>query len=431
MAKSTSKRQKPTVMDRISYLSDSLLCHILWFLTTKEAVVTSILSSRWKTLWTLVPKLDFDSHEFERISSSDEEQSLNEDYGNNRYRFTFTHIVTRAWAIRNLNNANPIKHFRLHWYSNDSDPIHAETWVRAALTPDLEVLDLLSGFSQRFNFSSTLLNYAKSLVVLKLKRIDVNLPSSSFGFPSLKTLLLHSVWYTKGDTFSELLSCCPVLQNLYLETYIPNYGNNFKIIVPTLETLHLSLYFYLQRDCRLEINAPALKYLHFRAHIIEDRPLRNKSLHLDPYFTECLCYATELDLPMFHNLAFLYFKAGACLWHVLPHLLHRAPNLAVLVFEKEYDESYVCEEEETSIIKRMFNEVVPICISSHLKTFHFIGFKGLTYELEFVGHILKTARFLKTMTITPAYIDSDEKFRILKELLMLPRESRTCQIAFG
>ena len=273
-------------MDRVSNLPDSLLCHILSFLTTKEAVVTSILSSRWKTLWTLVPKLDFDSHEFERISSSDEEQSLNEDYGNNRYRFTFTHIVTRAWAIRNLNNANPIKHFRLHWYSNDSDPIHAETWVRAALTPDLEVLDLLSGFSQRFNFSSTLLNYAKSLVVLKLKRIDVNLPSSSFGFPSLKTLLLHSVWYTNGDTISELLSCCPVLQNLYLETYIPNNGNNFKIIVPTLETLHLSLYFYLQRDCRLEINAPALKYLHFRAHIIEDRPLRNKSLHLDPYFTE-------------------------------------------------------------------------------------------------------------------------------------------------
>ena len=79
----------------------------------------------------------------------------------------------------------------------------------------------------------------------------------------------------------------------------------------------------------------------------------------------------------------------------------------------------------------MFNEDLPICISSHLKTFHFIGFEGVTFELEFVGHILKTARFLKTMTITPAYIDSDEKIRILKELLMLPRESRTCQIAFS
>ena len=79
----------------------------------------------------------------------------------------------------------------------------------------------------------------------------------------------------------------------------------------------------------------------------------------------------------------------------------------------------------------MFTEDVPVCISSHLKTFHFIGFKGLTYELEFVGHILKTARFLKTMTVSSADIDSEEQFRVLKELLMLPRESRTCQIAFN
>ena len=128
------------------------------------------------------------------------------------------------------------------------------------------MLDLLSGFSQPFTLPSTLFNYAKSLVVLKLKEgIVLNPPSSSFGFPSLKTLLLHRVRYayTNGDTLSELLSCCPVLQNLYLQTYTPNYDNNFKIIVPTLKTLHLSLASY--RDCRLEINAPALKYLHFRA----------------------------------------------------------------------------------------------------------------------------------------------------------------------
>ena len=49
---------------------------------------------------------------------------------------------------------------------------------------------------------------------------------------------------------------------------------------------------------------------------------------------QCLCFATKLDPPMFHNLAFLYFEAEARLWHVLPRLLHRAPNLAVLVFEK-------------------------------------------------------------------------------------------------
>ena len=125
-----------------------------------------------------------------------------------------------------------------------------------------------------FVLPSTFFNYAKALVILKLKGGIVLNPSSFLGFPNLKTLLLENVWYEFLDSFSKLLSCCPVLQNLYLETYIPNYDNNFKITVPTLKTLHLSLYSNLQRDCRLEINAPALKYLHFR------------SLHLDPHFTE-------------------------------------------------------------------------------------------------------------------------------------------------
>ncbi|KAL4619555.1 hypothetical protein ACB092_06G087900 [Castanea dentata] len=483
MAESTSILSKPTdpneatvVEDKISNLPDSLLCHILSFLTTKEAVVTSILSSRWKTLWILVPKLDFHSDEFAEIFSSDEEeQSPNHhhqhqhqhQWNNNGYRFTFAHIVSRVWALRSRSrsNAYPIKHFRLYWLS--ADPIHVDSWVRAAISPDLEELDLLITPPKPFNLPSTLFNYAKSLLVLKLKEgIIVNPPSSSsFGFPNLKTLLLHRVRYANRDSFSKLLSCCPVLQNLHVQSYVGAIYTNFKIIVPTLKTLHLYIP-RLLRHYKLEINAPALECLYFRGYIIEDLSLGNlsnlveadvgvgvdfddsedygnrvrgfigelsnvKSLHLDSFFTLCLCYATELDLPMFHNLAFLNFQVGACLWHVLPHLLHRAPNLAVLVFEKEYTEGYVCDEEDTSIIERMFNEDVPICISSHLKTFHFIGFKGLTYELEFVGLILKTARFLKTMTVSSANIDSEEQFRVLKELLMLRRESRTCQIAFN
>ena len=66
------------------------------------------------------------------------------------------------------------------------------------------------------------------------------------------------------------------------------------------------------------------------------------------------------------------------------------------------------------------------------KTFHFIGLKGIMYELEFVGLILKSARFLKMMTVSSADIDSEDKFGVvLNELLMLPRESRTSQTAFS
>lgn len=60
--------------DRISNLPDLLVSHILSFLTIKEAVATSILSSSWKTLWTLVPNLHLDEDEFEWILS-DEKQN--------------------------------------------------------------------------------------------------------------------------------------------------------------------------------------------------------------------------------------------------------------------------------------------------------------------------------------------------------------------
>ncbi|KAK7251785.1 hypothetical protein RIF29_35304 [Crotalaria pallida] len=49
--------------DRISSLLDEVLCHILSFLPTKEAVVTSAVSKRWYPLWRSVTELDL-SDEF-------------------------------------------------------------------------------------------------------------------------------------------------------------------------------------------------------------------------------------------------------------------------------------------------------------------------------------------------------------------------------
>ena len=247
MAKSTSKRQKPTVVeDRISNLPGSLLCHIFSFLTTKEAVLTSILSSSWKTLWTPVPELNLESIELEEQSPN---QQHNQDQLN-RHSFTFTHMVSSVWAIRNLNNANPLKHFRLH-RCPDSDPVHVETWVCTALTPDLEELDLLIRPPKPFNLSSTLFNYAKSLQVSKLKGKIVINTSSLMGFQCLKTLLLENV-------------SCPVLQNMSLQTTKWDNNDTTKIIVPTLKRLRLSR-FTLHKYDKLEINAPALEYLHSRA----------------------------------------------------------------------------------------------------------------------------------------------------------------------
>uniref|UniRef100_A0A2N9F7W4 F-box domain-containing protein n=1 Tax=Fagus sylvatica TaxID=28930 RepID=A0A2N9F7W4_FAGSY len=127
------------MVDRISNLPDSLLSHILSFLKIKEYVATSILSSRWKLVWTLVPIVEFDANEFKwKSSSSDKEQSPNQ-HQDQSYRFRFAHIVSRFCALR---NGNPIQKFRLLWRSLDYDPIHVDTWIRATIACGLEELDL-------------------------------------------------------------------------------------------------------------------------------------------------------------------------------------------------------------------------------------------------------------------------------------------------
>jgi len=50
--------------DRIGELPDVLLHHILSFLRAKQAVQTSILSKRWRYLWTSISSLDFDVRDF-------------------------------------------------------------------------------------------------------------------------------------------------------------------------------------------------------------------------------------------------------------------------------------------------------------------------------------------------------------------------------
>ncbi|KAJ0914707.1 putative F-box domain, leucine-rich repeat domain superfamily, F-box-like domain superfamily [Helianthus annuus] len=50
--------------DRLSALSDDLILKILSFVSLKDAVRTSVLSHRWRHLWTSIPHLSFSSQDF-------------------------------------------------------------------------------------------------------------------------------------------------------------------------------------------------------------------------------------------------------------------------------------------------------------------------------------------------------------------------------
>uniref|UniRef100_A0A2N9IF62 F-box domain-containing protein n=1 Tax=Fagus sylvatica TaxID=28930 RepID=A0A2N9IF62_FAGSY len=365
--------------DRISNLPDSLLCHILSFLETKETLATSTLSTRWKPLWTLVTNLDF-VDECEWWSSSDEEHSPNQhqdqtDQWNKCYRFA--QIISKVWDLR---HANPLKQFRLYWRCR-CDPIHVYKWLRATIVCHLEELDLNIYPNLAFNLPTNLFNYCKTLVVLKLGgNIVLNPPSSSssLGFPSLKILHLHSVNYANHDSFLILLSFCPILQDLSMETNCLCCTSNF-----------------------------------------------------DPPIFHNLAFLDFGVGPGEWQQAFLANGATIGKWNVLPLLLQRAPNLEVLVFdmEKRNCSNVSNKKSSASTLEWLFEEV-PICLSLHLTAFHIKGYKGSKDELELVKYILEWARVLKTMTVSFCSLNLEKKFRAFQEISMLPKQSTTCKIAF-
>ncbi|KAL4619603.1 hypothetical protein ACB092_06G091600 [Castanea dentata] len=455
MAKSNTKSiklspEKDAAVDRISNLPESLLCHILSFLPTKDSIATSILSSRWKLLWTLVPKLDLESHTIDTSPDDDDED------------IRIAHIVSRVLAQQ---ECGELQTFRLQWYLglDGSHISHLDSWFRTAAARKVKELDLdILLDDNDFDTESLVLPPSffscRTLVVLKLTGdIDIDNFALSFHFPSLKILhlkyiLAMTIINSQENSFLSSLSGCPVLEDLSFTAIY--FVGEYRICVPTLKRLSIR---EDQMDCedrcvyKLEINAPALEYFNFRGDLrdikfhekLDNLVQANVELsmcedeHIEFYrewllklftalnnvkFLSFVPYGTEwhsianIYPSAFQNLVQLEFKVVDCNWHLLGDLLQKAPNLESLVISKGYDfiPSNLCWKEP---------KYEPEYLSS-LTSFYYRGFKGLNDEVEFVKYILKEARVLKTATIQVYKGESKES--VLEKLLMFPRRSTTC-----
>ncbi|XP_075668898.1 F-box/LRR-repeat protein At3g26922-like isoform X2 [Castanea sativa] len=395
---------KDGVVDRISNLPESLLCHILSFLPTKDSIATSILSTRWKLLWTLVPKLDLDS---DTIGTS--ELSADDDDDEDERDIMFAHVVSSVLAQQ---ECGELQTFRLQWKFG-WDGSHLDAWLRTAAARKVKELDLdilvididVENLKLPPSFFS-----CRTLVVLKLTGtididIDIDTPSLSFNFPSLKILhlveiLFPSVIYSQERSFLRLLSGCPVLEDLSFTT--DDLEGEYKVCVPTLKR-------FIIRDLNgsdyeLEINAPALEYFDFcgdlRAIKFYEKlnNLVQANVGLYVYENEHKEFYRERVFRLFtalNKVKFLSFSPDGTEGYAIKSNLCRK--------ELQYDRDY---------------------LSSHLTSFYYGGFEDLKDEEEFVKYILKEARVLKTATIQVYRGKSKEN--VLEKLSMFPRRSTTC-----
>lgn len=171
--------------DRLSDLPDAILIHILSLLEfTRYAVRTSVLSKRWRNLWTQVPVLHLSNLKF----------------GQKADRFIkFIYMV--------LSRYDPnvkVESFRFRWVLRKTIP--------------QQLLDMIHSFAQLHRVQHF------SLCINTMRHRHANYPSKSFNPTSLTSLHLNlSGWYFNSGPFHDDCSSndnVSFLQHRYLSDLI-------------------------------------------------------------------------------------------------------------------------------------------------------------------------------------------------------------------
>ncbi|OAY68506.1 putative F-box/LRR-repeat protein [Ananas comosus] len=211
------KRRRLAEADRISALPDHLLHEILACLPTRIAVGTSLLSRRWRAVWTTSPDVSFTTG----LSPS---------------------FVDSALRLRDP--AVPLRSFSLVAASADevvSDPDPAlpfRSWILRAASPPAALQRLTLRLPGRFDLLPPAVFHLPSLKALELRCLSGRLdwPAAAF-LPSLQRLDLADLSLLYLATEDAISNSCPALEcwRMSFESVTPELEVN----CPLLEVFEL------------------------------------------------------------------------------------------------------------------------------------------------------------------------------------------------
>ncbi|OVA07777.1 F-box domain [Macleaya cordata] len=412
--------------DKISELPDALLHHILSFLPTKSAVRTSILSKRWKYLWTSIPVLDFRKWRSGSSYVRKDERRLLETK-------KFSNFVDRMLSLPDI--AINIHKFYLNCDKRDFfDASQVTTWISTVVTRKVEELILFIDF-QHSSLLPPCFFTCESLTMLELDMyVMLDLPNS-ISFPRLKILRLKLIAFMDDNLTQQFFSSCPMLEELVMTWCTWIDMNVVSISAPALKYLLINNpnghRFDSISKCVLKIYAPNLLSLNYNDRVAKDYVLHSFSSLVDAeinfklespveepeeigYGTsklfgglsnvkllkmsgetfKALSFADNLltNQPTFCNLIHLEVtsKFPCTIDRTLLDFLRFSPNLESLVFAQGFDQCLSNNDDSWKL------NLVPQCLLLHLKQVEIREFCGHPGELNMVKLLLKNARVLKS-----------------------------------
>lgn len=434
--------------DRLSSLPDAILIDILSLLPIDSAAATSVLSRRWRNLWTAVTSFEF-------VDPIGKFKSYN-----------IYHILSQL-------TSPVIRKFVLDLH-RDLPSQTLSSCVRLVCSRNVEHIHVIlaNSWLPKLVVPACVLQ-CHTLVSLKWDTVvDCDVPRNAIiGLPNLKKLdlvLVHSI-----DPILELIRSCPLLEDLslcferqvyLLEIYAPNLislfissgydvyseANEIVIDTPKLENLILidrcSLLRFVSYPKMLVI--ADIDFDPSREEFEEDPWSEDFNVRQIAKFLQGLSSVRNLRvwgymklffyldlvldgaMPIFHNLTCLRtnLKSGSDGQKDLLLSLQCAPNLEDL--------------EVTAYLSTNLKDLrfwcAPEYLLSKLKTVKIRGLnlQGNDDEIRFLEYILKKAIVLEQLHIEVMYgrenheARAAKEYKLCKDLFKFPRTSSTSEIVF-
>ncbi|KAK4481476.1 hypothetical protein RD792_012376 [Penstemon davidsonii] len=406
-------------LDKLSNLPGHLIDKILSHLSLRDAVRTSILSSKWRYKWVTLPYLIFDN---QSVLVSNQDQTLVK----NKLVSIVDHVL--------LLHTGPIHKFKLS-HRDLQGVSDIDRWILFLSRCSVKefILEIWKG--HRYKLPSSIFSYQK-LIHLELFNCLLKPPCTFIGFKVLKSLDLQHITMDQGD-FEDMISSCPLLERLTLMNFegfnrlniraqnllFFDVGGAFED-VSFQDTFHLAVvsvglyenpggdqnlafgstcnlikfFACLPRVQRLEVQNFFLK--HLSAGVI---PMKLLAPCVDLSFLSIRINFNNKE----ENLATL------C-------LLRSSPNL------KELEMLTRAEEQGTGRTSADPFENFQSFSFNQLQLVKIVGITGSKKELNFIKFMLSNSPVLERMTVKPA--STDGGWELLKELLRFRRASMHAEI---
>ncbi|XP_045832646.1 F-box/FBD/LRR-repeat protein At3g14710-like [Trifolium pratense] len=394
--------------DRISNLPDFIIGHILTFLHTKNAIQTSLLSSRWRYMWTFITKLSFKDNE------------LPVSFPREKIKTWFVNYVSRVFL--HLNSAS-IEEFSLE-IDEKYDSYLINQWISAVSNKRVKRIHVWSikacdlFFCPLFKCQSL-----EELVLDIIGGCSIKIPTF-VSLSSLTVLDLVGITFTcySSITSKELTLNFPVLRAYKTRRCTWLDVKSLTLEAPILEEVSLS---YNESHAEIKFCTSHLKEFHYNNDrsaetVVLDAHIASTKIRLSDFWdinvqeswifvcklltVNAKCSKLCLELNWWYLAGQEHYLAGIPEFELLRDLeLHYVTGevLLRLLLKSPYLETLVCNRILDSYEEEPVNfATVPDCFLSTLKEVTFENITDNECELSFAKFVMENAQVLERISFS-------------------------------